>query len=125
MVTVSFKLYIHENYNTICSASESINKTQRDKALNLPFFFRYKHITSPKNHLTPAQSESLPYRFRGNFAVVFVLIYRLREFPLSPVTNRFELMYQSKQLLQLFYKICPCLSLKHLQDLYRGCFFNR
>ena len=48
-----------------------------------------------------AQSESLPYWFGEMFMVVFVLIYRLREFPLSAVTNRFELSCQLRQLLLL------------------------
>ena len=39
---------------------------------------------------------------------MFVLIYGLREFPLSAVTNRFELRCKLKQLLLLF-TICPCL----------------
>ena len=32
-----------------------------------------------------------PTGFGATFAAVFILIYRLREFPLSAVTNRFEL----------------------------------
>ena len=47
---------------------------------------------------------------------VFVLIYRLREFPLSAVTNRFELRRQSKQLLLLYCKICHCSSDVELQN---------
>ena len=38
---------------------------------------------------------------------MFVLIYWLREFPLSAVTNRFELSSLLKQLLLLFDKIRP------------------
>ena len=43
-----------------------INKI-RDRTLDLPFFFRYKHIISLKNHLSLAQSESLPYWFQYKF----------------------------------------------------------
>ena len=39
----------------------------RDRTLELPFFFGYKHKTSLKNHLLLAQSVGLPYWFRGNF----------------------------------------------------------
>ena len=50
-----------------------------------------------------------PTCFGATFAAVFVLIYWLREFPLSAV-NRFELRCQLKKLLLLYYKIDPCLS---------------
>ena len=39
---------------------------------------------------------------------VFVLTYWSTEFPLSAVTNRFELRCQLKQLMLLYYRICPC-----------------
>ena len=38
---------------------------------------------------------------------MFILIYRLRELPLSRVANRFDLRCHLKQLLLLYYKICP------------------
>ena len=41
------------------------------------------------------------YHFLGTFAVVFALIYRWREFPLSVVANRFELGCQLNKLLLL------------------------
>ena len=47
-----------------------------------------------------------PTGFGATFVTVFVLICRLRESPLSAVTNRFELKCQLKQLLLLYYKIC-------------------
>ena len=78
------------------------SKLEKDGTLDLLFFFRYKHITSLKSHLPLAKKESLPYWFRGNFAGWFVLIYQLTEFPLSVVTNRFEMRYQLKQLLLLY-----------------------
>ena len=37
-----------------------------DEALDLPFLFRYKHMTSLKSHLSSGQRESLPYWYRGN-----------------------------------------------------------
>ena len=46
--------------------------------------------------------------FRENFAALFVLNYWLIEFPLSVIASRFELRYQQKQLVPLYYKICPC-----------------
>ena len=110
MVIVSFKRKIPENYNACCSVTESKKQNPRERTLNLPFFFRYKHITCLKNHLSLAQGESLPYWFRGNLAAMFVLIYRLSEFPLSAFTNRFELRCQLKQLLLLYYKISGCLT---------------
>ena len=38
---------------------------------------------------------------------MFVLIYWLKEFPLSAAANHFELRCQLKQLLLFYYKICP------------------
>ena len=49
-----------------------------------------------------------PTGFGATFAAVFVLIYWLREFPLSAVTNRFELRCQLKQLISLYYKVYLC-----------------
>ena len=43
-----------------------INKIRETELFELPFFFRYKHITSPY-HLLLAQSESFLYWLRGNF----------------------------------------------------------
>ena len=40
-----------------------------------------------------------PTGFGATFAAIFVLIYRLRQFPLSAVNNRLELRCQLKQLL--------------------------
>ena len=80
--------------------------------MDLPFFFRYKHITSPKSLPLPAPSESLPNWFQGNFAAVFVLNFWLIEFLLSAFANRFELRCEPKQLMPLNYKICPCFTHK-------------
>ena len=56
--------------------------------------------------------------FGATIAAVFVLIYQLREFPLSVVTtNRFELRFELKQLLRLYYKICPCYKSMQYGDL--------
>ena len=93
MVIVSFKPKIPEYYIALCSASKSKSNKQdpRDRTLDLPFFFRSKDITSHKNRLLLEQVENLPYWFLETFAAMFVLIYRLREFLLSAVANRFEL----------------------------------
>ena len=87
---------------------ESRKQNPRDITLDLPFFFRLKHITSLKSHPSPAPSESLPYWSGAAFAAMFVLNYWLKEFPLSAFSNRFELRCQLKQLLLLYYEICPC-----------------
>ena len=79
-----------------------------DRTLDLSFSFRLKHIISLKNPPSPAPSESLPHWFRGNFAAMFVLNYRLREFLLSVFANCFELRFEPKQLILLCHKICPC-----------------
>ena len=42
------------------SAPESNKQNPRDRTLDLPFFFRYKHIPSLKNLPSPAPNESLP-----------------------------------------------------------------
>ena len=66
--------------NSLCSASKSRKQNLRDRTLDLPFFFRLKHITSLKGLPLPALSESLPYWFQGNFAATFVLNFWLRKF---------------------------------------------
>ena len=43
-------------------------------------------MTCFNNH--PSQGDSLLHCFQGTFAALFVLNYRLREFPLSVVVNR-------------------------------------
>ena len=48
-----------------------------------------------------------PTGFRAMFEAVFVLICRLRDFPLPAVTDHSELMYELKQRLPLCYKLCP------------------
>ena len=90
------------------SAPESNKQNPRDRTLDLPFLFRYKHIPSLKNLPSPALSESLPYWLQGNFAASFVLKFCLREFILSAFANRFELRCEPKRLMLLYYKISPC-----------------
>ena len=97
-----------KNCNSLCSVSESNKQNPRDRNLDLPFFFRYKHIPSLKNLPSPAPSESLPYWFQGNFAASFVFNFCMRESLLSAFTNRLELRCEPKRLMLLYYKICPC-----------------
>ena len=68
------------NVNSYSSAPESKRQNPPDRTMDLPFFFCYTHTTSIKHVRSPAPSESLPYSFHGNFAVVFVLNYWLRDF---------------------------------------------
>ena len=92
MVIVSFQPYIPKDYNAFCSATESKKQNPRERTLDLPFLFRYKHITSLKSHLSLAHSESFSFRFRGNFhgCVCFDLpVERI-----SLATNRFGLKCQ-------------------------------
>ena len=117
MVIVSSKLKItEENSNAFCVASEANRQNARDRThdrmkmrdLDLPIFFRYKHITY--KHITIFRlhkARVCPTGFGATFAVVFFSIYRLRKFTWSAVTNRFKLSVQLKQLLLLYYKICP------------------
>ena len=79
-----------------CSVSESSKQNPRDRTLDLPFFFRYKHIPSLKNLSSPVPNDSLPYWFQANFAASFVLNLFLREFLLSAFANRFELRCETK-----------------------------
>ena len=97
-----------QNCNALCSVSESNKQNPRDRTLDLPFFFCYKHIPSLKNLPSPAPNESSPYWFQGNFAASFVFNFCLREFLLSAFANRFELRCEPKRLMLLYYKICPC-----------------
>ena len=94
------------------SAPESNKQNPRDRTLDLPIFFRYKHIPSLKNLPSPAPIESSPYWFQGNFADSFVFNFCLREFLLSAFANCFELRCEPKRLMLLYYKICPCLSMQ-------------
>ena len=45
---------------------------------------------------------------QGNFAAMFVLNYQLREFLLSAFANRFGWRCELKQMMLLYYKVCPC-----------------
>ena len=96
------------NYNAFHSASESSEQTPRDRMLDLPFCFRYKHKMFLINHLSLAQGESLADSFRANFWGCACFDLLVEEFPLSAVADRFELRCQLKQLLLLNYKMCPC-----------------
>ena len=101
------------------SAPESNKQNLRDRTLDLPSFFCYKHIPSLKNLPSPAPNESSPYRFQGNFAGSFVFNFCLREFLLSAFANRFELRCEPKRLMLLYYKICPCSRRLYSYQLYR------
>ena len=98
------------NVGSYSSAPESNKQNTPDRALDLPLFFHYEHITSLINLPSPVPSESLSYWFQGNLAPMFVLNYWLREFILSVFANRFELKCEPRQLMILYYKICPCYS---------------
>ena len=55
-------LHIHcSNVNSYSSAPESNKQNPLDRTLDLPFLFRYNHITSLKNVPSPVPRESLPY----------------------------------------------------------------
>ena len=64
-----------ENRNALCSASEAKKQNLPDRTLDLPVFFRYKHITSLKCHLSLAQARASPTGFGATFSAVFVLNY--------------------------------------------------
>ena len=102
-----------QNFNALCSVSESNKQNSRDRTLDLPFFFRYKHIPSLKNRPSPAPNESLSYWFQGNFAASFVLNFCLREFLLSAFANRFELRCDPKRLYAIVLQNLP---------LFRACY---
>ena len=59
------------------AAPESNKQNQRDRTLDLPIFFRYKHKTSLKNLPLPAPNEICRTGFR---AASSVLNFCLREF---------------------------------------------
>ena len=63
------------NVNSYSSAPESNRSNPPDRTMDLPFFFRYKHLTSLKSVPLLAPIESLPNWFQGNLAAVFVLNY--------------------------------------------------
>ena len=102
-------LHIHcSNVNSYSSAPESNRPNPPDRTMDLPFFFRYMHMTSLVSLPLPASSESLLYWFQGNFAATFVLNFWLRELLLFASANRFELRCEPKRLMLLYYKICHC-----------------
>ena len=104
-------LHIHRsNVNIYSSAPESDQQNPRDITIDLPFFSCYKQITSHKNLPSPAPNDNLPHWFQGSVAVMFIFDYWLREFPLYVFASRFELRCERKQLMLLYYKICPCLT---------------
>ena len=85
--------FLHIDYSDVrshSSAHESNKQNPRDRTLDLPFFFCFKHIPPLENLPSPAPNESLPYWFQGDFAASFVLKLCLREFLLSAFANRFE-----------------------------------
>ena len=84
------------------------NKIRETEHQFYPFFFRYRHVPSLKNVPSPAPNKSSLYWFQSNFTASFVLNFCLREFLLSEIANRFELRCEPKQLMLLYYKICPC-----------------
>ena len=105
---LNFWHYHYSDVRSYSSAPESNKQNPRDRTLDLPFFFRYKHIPSLKKPPSLAPKESLQYWFQGNFAASFVLKFCLREFLLSAFANRLELRCEPKRLMLLYYKICPC-----------------
>ena len=48
------------NANSYALAPESNKQNPPNRTMDLPFFFRYKQITSLKNLLSPTPSENLP-----------------------------------------------------------------
>ena len=48
-----------------------VNKIRETVTLDLPFFFRLKHITSLKNLPSAEPSESFTYWFLDNFVALF------------------------------------------------------
>ena len=99
MVILSLKPKVPENYIVFCSASQSNKLNPRDRALDSPSFFRYKHITFHLHRMNVCRTG-----FGATVETVFVLINQLREFSLSAVTNHCELRNQLKQVLLLHYK---------------------
>ena len=55
------------NVNSYSSAPESNRPNPLDRTMDLPFFFRYKHVTTLKHVTSPISNESLHYWFRGKF----------------------------------------------------------
>ena len=96
-----------------------LNQIKNPRTLDLPFFFRDKHITSLKSHRSLAPGESFPYWFGATFRAMFVLIHWLREFPLSAVANRFELGTSIKATVAIVLK-----NLSLLQLIVLVAFFN-
>ena len=57
---LQFLLIYCSNVHSYSSAPESNRPNLPDRTMDLPFFFRYKHLTSLKNVPLPTPIESLP-----------------------------------------------------------------
>ena len=82
--------YFGLKWNNYHTAPGSNKQSPRHRTLDLPFFIHYKHMTSPKTTFPMHKARVCPTSFGANFAEMFVLIYRLGEFPFSVIANRFE-----------------------------------
>ena len=87
-----FSIIIYSN-----SAPVSNIQNPPCRPLDLLLFFRYKLMTSLKNHLSSIQGDSAPYWFQA----------WLRKFPLSAIANPFERRCKQRQIMFLGYQICP------------------
>ena len=90
-------------------ASESNEQNPQDRTLDLPFFFRYKHIPSLETTFLLHKARVCPtslVNFCGH--VRFDLLLERISFVWS--LTRFEMKYQFKKLLLSYYKICSCFS---------------
>ena len=95
------------NYSAFCWASEVNKRIPRSGTLDLPFFFRYKHITALKNDLSLLKARVCPVVLGQLLQpVCFDLLVERVSF--VAIANRFEVRCQLKQLLLLYQKVCPC-----------------
>ena len=110
MLIISFKYKMMMPRMIIPSARllNLINKIHEAEIEIYPFSFVLSISIPLKTTFRLHKARVRPTGSGTTFAVVFALINWLREFPLSAVTNCFEMRCQLKQLLLLYYEGCPC-----------------
>ena len=84
------------------SGPESNKQNPGDRALDLPFFFRYKNRTYLQSLPSPAPVSLTG--FRATFAAMFVFELLVERIPFGLIAS--NLRREPKQLMLLYYKIC-------------------
>ena len=94
--------------NHYSSAPEWNRQNPPDRTMDLPFFFRYKQITSLKKGPFARTNREFAMLVSGQLCSCCCFELLVERISLSAFANRFELRCEPKELMLLYYKICPC-----------------